>query len=60
MNKKYNELTDKDYQHQSASVDGETIYFKTSSTIIVPQDFTNLDNEQRLFIKHCLESADTL
>ena len=60
MDKKYNELTEKDYTHESDTVDGETIYFKTATTANTPQDFTNLDNSQKLFIKHCLEAADTL
>ena len=60
MDKKYAELTDKDYKHQSDTLDGENIYFKTATTSNSPQDFTNLDNLQRLFIKHCLEDADTL
>lgn len=60
MDKKYNELTDKDYQHKSDTIDGETIYFKTATSANTSQDFTNLDNTQKLFIKHCLESADTL
>src|SRR5688572_7710520 len=60
MNKKYNELTDKDYEHKSDTLDGETIYFKTATTANTQQDFTNLDNSQKLFIKHCLEAADTI
>lgn len=58
--KKYNELTNKDYQHKSDTIDGETIYFKTATSANTPQDFTNLDNTQKLFIKHSLESADRL
>jgi hypothetical protein len=60
MDKKYNELTDKDYEHKSDTVDGETIYFKTATSANTPQDFTNLDNSQKLFIKHYLEAADKL
>ena len=60
MDKKHHELTDKDYEHKSDTVDGETIYFKTAITANTSQDFTNLDNSQKLFIKHCLEGADTL
>ena len=58
--KKYNELTEKDYAHESDTVNGETIYFKTATTANTPQDFSNLDNSQKLFIKHCLEAADAL
>jgi hypothetical protein len=60
MDKKYDELTDADYKHDSATVDGDTIYFKTATSANTSQDFINLDNSQKLFIKHSLESADTL
>jgi hypothetical protein len=60
MEKKYNELTDKDYEHRADTADGETIYFKTATSANTPQDFTNLDTSQKLFIKHCLEAADTI
>ncbi len=60
MDKKYNELTEKDYEHKVDTVDGEEIYFKTALSASIPQDFTNLDTSQKLFIKHCLEGADTL
>ena len=60
MNKKYNELTDKDYQHNSDTIDGETIYFKTTTFANTPQDFTNLDTSQKLFIKRYLEAANIL
>ena len=60
MEKKYNELTDKDYEHKSDTVDGEAIYFKTATSANTPQDFTNLDTSQKLFIKHCLEGADSI
>jgi len=60
MDKKYNELTEKDYEHKSDTVDGEEIYFKTAVSASIPQDFINLETSQKLFIKHCLEGADTL
>ena len=60
MDKKYNELTDKDYEHKVDTVDGEEIYFKNAVSASNPQDFINLDTSQKLFIKHCLEGADTL
>ena len=60
MDKKYNELTDKDYEHKVDTVDGEEIYFKTAVSASIPQDFVNLDMSQKLFIKHYLEGADTL
>ena len=60
MGKKYNELTEKDYEHKIDTVDGEPVYFKTAISANTPQDFANLNNSQKLFIKHCLESADTL
>ncbi|MGK2862554.1 MAG: DUF3806 domain-containing protein [Chitinophagaceae bacterium] len=60
MDKKYDELTQADYKHDSANVDGDTIYFKTATSANTPQDFINLDNSQKLFIKHSLKSADTL
>ncbi len=60
MDKKHDELTDKDFEHKSDTVDGETIYFKTATTANTPQDFTNLDNKQKLFIKHSLQGADSL
>src|SRR5437867_6528856 len=60
MEKKYDELTDKDYEHKSDTVDGEAIYFKTATSANTPQDFTNLDTSQKLFIKHCLEGADSI
>ena len=58
--KKYNELTDKDYQHKSDTVDGETVYFKSATVTNSPQDFINLDNSQKLFVKHNLENAGAL
>jgi hypothetical protein len=58
--KKYNELTEKDYEHKVDTVDGEEIYFKTAVSASTPQDFTNLDTTQKLFIKHYLEDAGTL
>ena len=60
MDKKYNELTEKDYEHKVDTVDGEEIYFKTAVSASIPQDFTNLDTAQKLFIKHSLQGADTL
>ena len=60
MDKKYDKLTDKDYKHKVDTVDGEEIYFKTAVSTSIPQDFINLDTSQKLFIKHCLEGADTL
>lgn len=60
MAKKYDELTDSDYEHKSDTVDGETIYFKTAVSENTPQDFINLSKSQKLFIKHALQSADTL
>ena len=60
MDKKYGDLTDKDYEHKTDTIDGETLYFKTAVFASLPQDFTNLDTAQKLFIKHNLESADTL
>ena len=60
MDKKYNELTEKDYEHKVDTVDGEEIYFKTAVSASIPQDFINLDTSQKSFIKHFLEGADTL
>jgi hypothetical protein len=60
MEKKYSDLSEKDYEHKVDTVDGEEIYFKTAVSANTPQDFTNLDNSQKLFIKHCLEGADSL
>lgn len=60
MNKKYSDLTENDYDHKSDTINGEEVYFKTAVTASTPQDFTNLDNSQKLFIKHNLESADSL
>jgi len=60
MDKKYSELTEKDYEHKVDTVDGEEIYFKTAVSASIPQDFTDLDTAQKLFIKHSLEGADTL
>ena len=60
MDKKYDKLTHKDYEHKVDTVDGEEIYFKTAVSTSIPQDFINLDTSQKLFIKHCLEGADTL
>ena len=60
MDKKYHELTDKDYEHKVDTVDGEEIYFKTAVSASIPQDFINLDTSQKLFVKHSLEGAATL
>ncbi len=58
--KKYNELNDTDYKHDSDIIEGETVYFKTATTKIIPEKISNLDKEQELFIKQCLEGADSL
>jgi hypothetical protein len=60
LDKKYNDLTEEDYEHKADTVDGETVYFKTANSANTPQDFTNLDNTQKLFIKNRLAYADTL
>lgn len=60
VRKKYNELTEKDYEHKIDTVDGEPVYYKTAISANTPQEFRDLDNSQKLFIKHCIESADTL
>lgn len=60
MKKKYSELTDKDYEHKVDTVDGDTLYYKTAVSENIPQDFTNLNTTQKLFVKHFLQSADTL
>lgn len=58
MVKKYEDLSKEDYEHESASVDGETTYFKTATTENPPQDYNDLDNEDNTFIKDCLDAAD--
>jgi hypothetical protein len=58
--KKYNELSEKDYEHKVDTVDGEEVYFKSAVSASIPQDFTNLDTAQKFFIKHSLQGADTL
>ena len=60
MSKKYSELNEKDYKIQVDSVDGEEIYFKSAISANDPQDFTNLDSSQKLFIKNSLEAADSI
>jgi len=60
MNKKYHELTDQDYKRDSAYINGDTIYFKTATLTSTPQDFINLDEEQKLFLEQSWESADIL
>ncbi len=36
------------------------VYFKTATSANTPQDFTNLDSAQKLFIKNYLADANTL
>ncbi len=58
--KKYGDLADADYKHNTDTIDGETLYFKTAISASTPQEFINLDTAQKLFIKHSLQSADSL
>jgi hypothetical protein len=58
--KKYSELIDEDYNHEIDTVDGDTVYFKTATTVNTPQKITDLNKGQKLFIKSCLSGADSI
>jgi hypothetical protein len=58
--KKYSELTDQDYRHESDTVDGDTVYFKMATTTNTPQKIASLNDDQKLFLKHCLSGADSI
>jgi hypothetical protein len=58
--KKYNELTDIDYKHESDTVNNDTFYFKTAITENEPQEFRELVQSDEEFLKKCREFADSL
>jgi hypothetical protein len=58
--KKYQDLTDKDYKHESDLVNGDTIYYKTAETENEHQKFSELDSTDKEFINNCKDLADSL
>jgi hypothetical protein len=58
--KKYKDLTDKDYQHESASVNGQKVYYKTAITENEPQKFSELNKVDLEFMNNCRAYADSL
>lgn len=58
--KKYNDLTDSDYEHRIDTVDGEEVFYKSATSQVDPaQKFRALNNQQKMFIKEQLNLADT-
>jgi hypothetical protein len=58
--KKYKDLTDKDYQHESASVNGQKVFYKTATSENEPQIFSELKKEDLEFMNNCRAYADSL
>jgi len=58
--KKYSELTDKDYKHDSSTVNGDTIYYKSAVTENEPQDFLEIKSTDKEFLNNCRAFADSL
>jgi hypothetical protein len=58
--KKYKDLTDKDYQHESASVNGQKVFYKTAITENEPQKFSELSKVDLEFMSICRAYADSL
>lgn len=58
--KKYSDLTEEDYKHEIDTVDGDTVYFKTATIAKTPQTITDLNDDQKQFIKDCMFGADSI
>ncbi len=58
--KKYSDLTDSDYKHESDSVNGETIYYKSAVSEQDHQDFLDLETSDKDFLNNCRSFADSL
>ncbi len=58
--KKYIDLTDSDYKHDSDSVNGETIYYKSAETEKETQEFLELEASDKDFLNNCRTFADSL
>jgi hypothetical protein len=58
--KKYKDLTDRDYQHDSASVNGQKVFYKTATSENEPQKFSELNKEDLEFMNNCRSYADSL
>ena len=58
--KKYKDLIDTDYTHESEKVNGETIYYMTAISDNEPQKFINLDKTDNDFLIKCREFFDSI
>jgi len=58
--KKYKDLTDKDFQHESASVNGQKVFYKTATTENESQKFSELNKDDIEFMNNCRSYADSL
>jgi hypothetical protein len=60
VTKKYGDITDADYKHESDTIDGQQVYYKSVTVANIPQNFINLNHDQVQFIERSLIYADTL
>ena len=58
--KKYSDLTENDYKHESDSVNGETIYYNSAVSDQEHQDFLALETSDKEFLNNCRTFADSL
>ena len=58
--KKYTELSDSDFKHESAIVDKDTVYYKSAETANENQKFMELEQTDKAFMTNCRKVADSL
>ena len=58
--KKYVDITEQDYKHDSDTIDVQRIYFKTATAANTAQEVINLNAGQVAFIRESLIHADSL
>ena len=58
--KKYTELSDSDFKHESAIVEKDTIYYKSAETANENQKFMELEQTDKTFMTNCRKVADSL
>jgi hypothetical protein len=58
--KKFNELSDRDFKHETAIINKDTIYFKSAETANDKQKFMELDSIDKAFLINCRKAADSL
>jgi len=58
--KKYSELSDSDFKHESAIVEKDTVYYKSAETANENQKFMELEQTDKAFMTNCRKVADSL